>query len=375
MKAAFAALPLLTLALAFSTNAFAQTTSVTPTPPDYPRGKISGYFFGDTYDDMVGNPISSRSYDAAGNDTDPAYISANGKPTGVIGKGLNGFQLRRVYFQLDNDLSAKFSTRFRLEADSKSLTSDGKVGVAVKAAYMQVRQLYPRADFFFGMNSTPTWENSEDYWSYRSIEKTIADFRGILPSTDIGAELKGFVDPAHVLGYTLMVGNGSGQKPETNRDKRTYLALPMHWRDWRLEPYVDYLNSPGARDTATYKVFAAWDIKRGAIGYEYIDQIGHVPAAAFNEAVGHSVFARWPFTDQVAAFARMDLWDPNLRTASRVRSQLWIAGVDYQPLKDVHFMPNVEATQYKAVGLAAVPPHHDLQARLTFFWKFSKPQS
>ncbi len=30
-------------------------------------------------------------------------------------------------------------------------------------------------------------------------------------------------------------------------------------------------------------------------------------------------------------------------------------------------MPNVEATRYRA------PTHHDMQARLTFFYKFNKP--
>jgi hypothetical protein len=31
--------------------------------------------------------------------------------------------------------------------------------------------------------------------------------------------------------------------------------------------------------------------------------------------------------------------------------------------------------QYVAKGTQAVPPHHDLQLRLTLFWKFTKPTS
>ena len=38
-------------------------------------------------------------------------------------------------------------------------------------------------------------------------------------------------------------------------------------------------------------------------------------------------------------------------------------------------MPNVEATQYVAKGKGVAPAHHDLQARLTVFYKFVKPQS
>jgi len=349
--------------------AAAQSGGVTSTPPDYPRGRISGYLFGDWYDNVSGNP--RHAYDASGNDS--AQTNIDGK--NVIGRDLNGFQVRRVYFQLDNDLSVKYSTRFRLEADGKSLTSDGKIGVAVKAAYMQAREIYPRADLFFGVISTPTFENSEDYWGYRAIEKTVADFRGLAPSADVGAEVKGFVDGQHILGYSLMVGDGNGQKPETNRDKRTYLAVPIHWKDWRVEPYVDYENVFSGKDRATYKVFAGWDIPHGALGYEGMEQIGHKPVGNYTEAAANSFFVRWAPKAEWAGFARVDFWEPDRNTAARVDQQLWMLGVDWQPMKDVHFMPNLEGMQYDAKGGAVAPPHHDLQARITLYWKFTKPQS
>ena len=359
------------LVLGVAAAAHAQT-AVTPTPPDFPRGVISGYLFGDWYDNLEGNP--AHNYDAAGNDLGNANIGNNNPPTPIT-RDLNGFQLRRVYFQLDNDLSIKYSTRFRLEADSKSLTSDGKIGVAVKAAYMKVRSLYPRADLFFGVIPTPTFENSEDYWAYRSIEKTVADFRGVAPSADVGAEVKGFADGQHRVGYTVMLGNGGGQKTETNRDKRVYVALPLRWKDVRLEPYVDYENVFNHRDRATYKVFAGYDIPHGAVGYEYVEMVGHKPAGVYSYAVAHSLFARYAFTPMVAGFARMDLWSPDNNTANRVNQQMFIVGVDWQPLKDVHFMPNLENMQYVAKGHGVEPGFGDLQARLTLYWKFTKPQS
>jgi hypothetical protein len=360
--------------LAFASMAGAQAPAapVNPTPPDFPRGRISGYLFGDVYDNLDGDP--HHNYDAAGNDSAQANI--DGKK--VIGKDLNGVQLRRVYFQLDNDLSIRFSTRFRLEADSKSLTSDGKIGVAVKAAYMQVHQVMPRADLFFGVITNPTFENSEDFWGYRAIEKMIADFRGIASSADVGIELKGAVDPDHHVGYAAMIGDGAGNKPETNRDKRAYLAIPLRWQglgqDLRLEPYADYENVYSGRDRATYKVFAADEVGHLGIGYEYLDQVQHRPVGTWVEPFGHSVFARYTASPMLSAFARLDLWNPD-HTANRINQTLWIGGVDWQPMKDVHFMPNVEAMQYHAMGTGVVPPHHDLQARITLFWKFAKPQS
>ena len=344
---------------------------VQSTPPDFPRGRISGYMFADYYYNVAGDP--THHYNAAGSDSDKVNIDNSAAQQ--IGKDLNGFQFRRVYFQLDNDLSIKYSTRFRLEADQKSLTSDGKIGVALRNAYLQVRGIYPRADLLIGLVPTPIWENPEEFWQYRSIEKTIADFRGIGGSQDEGLSLKGFVDYDHRLGYSVMLGNGIGQKPEDNRYKKIMASLPIRLGDLRVEPFADYENGASGTDRATYKGFAGYEFRRCAVGAEVVDRVNHRPVGGNQEPFGFSVFARHNATSTLAAYARFDLWQPDRRADNRIDSQLWIAGLDWQPFKDVHFMPNVEATQYDAKGTGVAPPHHDLQARMTFYYRFSKPNS
>src|SRR5688572_8954085 len=177
----------LVLGAAAAAPASGQTTPVPATDPDFPRGRISGLIFGDFYYNVTGDP--GHSYNAAGVDTARHFIDgstfANGLPR-VIGRDLNGVVIRRVYFQVDNDLSIRVSSRFRLEVDSRELTSGGKLGVYVKAAYVQVKDLITRGNFLFGMLNTPTFESADEFWGYRSIEKTIADFRGVASSSDIG---------------------------------------------------------------------------------------------------------------------------------------------------------------------------------------------
>jgi hypothetical protein len=341
---------------------------VVATDPDFPRGRISGYMFGDAYYNATGDP--QHHYSAAGVDSNLVNIDG----TRNIGKDLNGVQFRRVYLQIDNDLSVKFSTRFRLELDSKELTSGGKLGVFVKNAYLQVKNLVPRGNFFFGEITTPTFENSEEFWQYRSIEKTIVDFRGLASSSDLGIELKGFADGGHKVGYSAMIGDGTGQKPETNRYKRFYLAVPLALvRDLKIEPYVDYEMGFAGADRALYKIFAGYELKKGAIGAEFVDQVVHSRVAPNSEPRGYSVFARATPSPTIGAFARYDHWMPNKRAANRVDSDFITAGLDWQPYKDVHVMPNVVQMQYKAQGTAVAPAHHDTQARLTFYYKFSKP--
>lgn len=357
--------------VAAASRAHAQGSQVTSTPPDYPRGRISGYIFADWYDNVGGDP--RHAYDATG--VDSGQVSIDGKKN--ITRDLEGLLLKRVYFQLDNDITARFATRFRLEADSKSLTSDGKLGVSVKAAYVLARNVYPNADLYAGVITTPLIENPETFWGYRSVEKILADFRGLSGSADQGVVLKGYVDPNKMLGYTALVSNGNGQKPENNRQKRYGLALPIRWKDVHLEPYVDYENVFGHQDRATYRVFAGYDTPyHGAVGYELVEQVQHVAGAnPTRQLLGHSLYARVSPRPEISAFARVDLWDPNRHTGNKVDQTLWMFGADYQPVKDVHFIPNLEGLQYDAKGTAVAPKHNDLQARITVYYVFSKPQS
>ena len=74
-------------------------------------GKISGYMFGDYF------------YNAA---RDTSITSLPNVANGGA-KDLRGFQLRRIYFTYDYDISEIFSTRFRLEADQSSNTGSNKI--------------------------------------------------------------------------------------------------------------------------------------------------------------------------------------------------------------------------------------------------------
>lgn len=352
---------------------------VTGTEPDFPRGRISGLVFGDLYYNVAGDP--THTYSPTGADLGKAYIDGNlAAPTPIITKDLNGAQLRRIYFQLDNDLSIKYSTRFRLEADSRELTTGGKIGVFVKAAYLQAKNWIPRGNAFIGMTSTPTFENSEEFWGYRAIEKTIVDFRGLSPASDLGVSLKGFLDGGHKVGYSGMLGTDTGQRPENNRQKRAYLSIPLRpVEDLRIEPYVDYewiRTSTGEQDRALYKVFAGYELKRAAIGGEVFKQVVHGTNAApdtYVYPVGYSVFARFAGMQKLHGYLRYDKFQPNTEAANRVDQNLYIAGLDWEPYKDVHFMPNIESMQYDARGTALAPSHHETQARITFYYRFSKP--
>lgn len=356
-----------------------------PVPaPDFPRGRISGYMFGDLYYNLAGDP--RHLYDSKGADQSQANIDGRKN----IGRDLTGVQFRRVYFQLDNDLTARVATRFRLEMDGRELSSGGKLGVFVKNAYLQVRSVFPRGDVLFGELSTPTFESSEAFWQYRAIEKTVADFWSVRSSSDLGLQLRGWLDGDHHVGYNAMMGGGNGQKPESDRFKTLYLGVPLRWGDLRLEPYADYqavrVNAGKAavsdtvanNDQATYKVFAGYEFRRWALGVEALSRVNHQAGKPNQEPRAFSVFIRATLHPLLAGYARVDEWRPDQRAANRVDTRLWIAGLDWQPVKDLHVMPNLEIAQYVRHGVAilsANQSHRDMQARITLYYLFSRPLS
>jgi hypothetical protein len=167
-----------------------------------------------------------------------------------------------------------------------------------------------------------------------------------------------------------MVGTGTGQRPETNRYKRFYVGAPVSFSIFKIEPYVDYEDWPDGHDRATYRVFSGAKFGQGAVGLELYDQVRH----GQSEQRAGSLYGRWK-PGQLGLFARVDYWDPNVDAADRVRQWLWIGGVDWEPSKDVHLMPNFETMRYDAHGAATAPASEDLQLRLTFYYRFSGPGS
>jgi pyridoxine 5-phosphate synthase len=340
----------------------------------YPTGEISGMVFGDFYYNVDGNP--NHEYNSSGADSLPAYISGayGDSIPKVIGEGLNGVAIRRIDLQLDNQLSGRIGTRFRIEADGVSLTSNHKLTVAVKDAYIRLTNAVPGGTFYFGMIPTPTWQNREDFWRYRSVEKTIADFHGLGNGSDLGVALKGTVDARGMFGYALMVGNGTGQAPENNRYKKLYLRLPMNVTGkWNLEPYVDYTAGPGGVEVWNYEIGGGFQKARATIGFQFIGNTTKTPGAPTQVPFGVSLFALGAPHYSMTAFFRWDMWKPDTREANRVDQDLYIFGVDWRAAPRVHIMPNVELTNYDAKGTAAAPPDHDMQVRLTFYYIFNKP--
>jgi hypothetical protein len=362
------------------------------------QGKISGGFYGDYF------------YNVARATSTASANLPNSALTGPA--SLQGFVIRRVYFTYDNDFGDKFAMRFRLEFDQTANSSgdyailaNGNGSVYIKDAWLRWKNVFAESDLYFGIQPTSAYDVSEGLWSYRSLEKTIMDLRGVVPSRHLGISLRGKLDQENVFSYCATIANvNSGSQPKDvtpavkNGDKYNLYSLHLAYRpiqelaftlygDFRPSYPVDDPASatvPKAtvsNNTFTGALSAAY--KRGgdfAVGLEaFTQQTGHAYADPTEPAalktlskIGLSFWGWYNFNDLLGAVGRFDYYDPksggNSSEKGDSRSYV-IVGLTYRPDKNVQIMPNVQVETYESI-----PNGRSIEAavtgRLTFAFSF-----
>jgi hypothetical protein len=285
-------------------------------------------------------------------------------------KDLNGFVLRRASLNYDKDISEKFSARFRLEADSKSNTSNSRIGVFVKDAYLKWKNIFDGSDLIVGIQPTFSFEVSEKYWGYRSLEKTIQDLRGFVASRDFGIALRGKLTENGNVNYSVMFGNNSANSPETDKYKRYYAAIDFKpidnftialTGDFKSRSAIEDPNTAGQtleHNTILGSLFLGYSEKnKYSLGVETILQItqndvivvGNLDSEVKNaNALGVSVFGSYWFMEWFSALIRYDYFDPNMDELFKGDSRnFFIAGVDFKVDKNISIIPNVILETYE----------------------------
>jgi hypothetical protein len=398
-------------------------------------GRIWGYVFGDWY------------YKAH---ADSLNRGGNNQYTGIP-QGRNAFQFRRIYLGYDYNISKKFSTELLLAAEDNfpafnppsSATVNGdetfnnKLTFFIKLANIRWKNIWKGTDLVVGEQATPAFPLlSEKIWSYRSIERTIADIRRT-PSYDLGAGLQGVFDPEKKnFGYDLLIANGSSAKAASTSFKWFYGDIYYWFFNKKLvvDLYADYqrLNWQPSwhHDRQMWKGYVAYTTPGLTIGAEgFINNIrndtkdipfkANGPADTINtKATGLSFYVHGNIVpNKLRFFARVDMYNPNknFNTADSAvagisspngynsgsykatynntgavasvtslgdvtsKETFFTIGLDFTPYKGVHFMPNIWYNHYKS-QLSTVPGvaagnsdgNHDLVYRMSFYFVFGK---
>jgi hypothetical protein len=297
-------------------------------------------------------------------------------------KDENAFQYRRIYFTFENYIFEDIKVRFRLESEHSGTS---KINPFVKHAYLECNNLIANHKLYLGIAETNAFKNSEEYWGYRSIEKTIMDLNKISSSADMGIALKGDLTPTVHHWLTIMNGTGYGSAEVDKYKKIGYALWVTPMTGLIIEGYVDYekqdpdntlLSSAkdfsGSSGYNTLKAFAGYEAPQFTLGIETfmrtnsesgienvtVDTSGIISSDKTDiKRFGYSIFGSWitPIP-KVKLFARYDYYDKNNNDDAYTKfdastgaltgglddeETLLIAGLDYIPRGNIHIMPNI----------------------------------
>jgi len=349
-------------------------------PPAVPmQEKLPYKFSGYTFDDYFYNVQSNDNQDLI--------------PNRVINgpQDFNGFIMQRTYFTFDDQISDKFSARFRLEADQASFNTDLKISVFVKDAWLRWKDLYKNGDLWFGIQPTPAYEVEEQLWAYRSLQKTIMDLRGIVPSRDFGASLRGKFNSDGKNNYWFMVGNNSGNRVELDKFKRFYFQYWLNLTKLTITAYYDYRQNPDfiiqppnpgvppqllGANVNTGAIFVGYGVKDkyevGVSSFISDQSNGFIPVVGTphdKKSIGTSIWGWANFSDaKYGLVGRYDFFDPN--TDNQVKNDYrnyWLFSFVYRPIKNIWIMPNVQGEQYQNLP-GTLQLKSAWQPRITFYW-------
>ena len=346
---------ILSILIFSSENSFAQRQGSSTEP----TGKFWGVAFGDYF------------YKAGGDSTISSLEYTKYK------KDFNSFEFRRVNIGFDYSLNENFASTISVSYDGEELTSDGKRTLYLRDANVKWKNIFTNSDLSFGILPTPGFTVvSEKLWSYRSVEKTIMDQRGILGSRDIGIMLNGAFNKNKTVGYYLMIGNGRGTRLETNKYKRFYGNLFYNSPNKKIvfNVYSDYEQSDLTDVTVikkfTVESFAGIQLEKFSFGVEWFRQYQRLKSSGnqviisgigiLTEPWGLSIFTNGTIEEnRLKFFGRYDFYN----TDNNVPNQHFVSiGLDFMPDKRVHIMPNLWLNAYEKNRKSDVVP------RLTVFF-------
>jgi hypothetical protein len=357
-----------------------------------PSGKIWGYAFGDY-----------------------AYkLHADAEKRGSIQysklpQDYNSFNFRRIYLGYDYRFSPNVSSQFLLAHESAveantsnpDVLTDNNRGVYIKAMNIRFKNIIPRATIVAGQQATPTFATLVDgVWGYRSIEKSIADMRGISSSTDLGVGVFGKIGKNENVGYDVLVGNNNGAKVENNNFKKLYTSLYAYFLDKKLVIQGNYETGrsalqPVQKNFSTFKAFIAYKTSTTTFGVDAFKQLqtnnssylrGIADTVSSDaQPSGISFFITQQLKkDKLDFFARFDMYDPDVKFNSNNKyigfyntnkESFATIGLDFIPYKNVHIMPNIWYDQFHSKlpdATGNLKNDYDLAGRITLYFLFNK---
>ncbi|MEX2564724.1 MAG: hypothetical protein WD431_02125 [Cyclobacteriaceae bacterium] len=365
--------------LNFQGHAQEQEDDFKPQEDDFkPNGKIWGYVFGDVIFKVGGDTLDFGRSEFAETE-----------------KNTIGGVLRRIYFGYDYNLSTKWTTRLLFESNASTTTPGGNFGLVVKLGYLEYKGVFeaiPNSKIRVGLIPTPVFAFPEKAWGYRSVEKEALDLRGFGSSTDQGISFEGNFSKDGNSGFTIMIGNGVGNKPQTRKYLEYYISLYKMFFDKKLnlELMIDYSKRDKDLNRTILRGFASYSVPNFRAGMEISPNLVNEKASFGQETINIetqplllSTFISPQVYKNTWLFLRYDYFNPdrdyneNITYGNQSQNydeHLFIAGVQIEIHNKldhkINIMPNIHINAYDKKKNGVVDRDPDVVLRTTVYYNF-----
>lgn len=270
--------------------------------------------------------------------SDLMYVLQEPQPAPFANKGTGGrnsFDLTRVQVGYEYFFNNEFSTR---------VLYDPRVGVGIQEASIMWMNVLPMHSLSFGMMHTTAEQTAEKVFSYRSLGPMLFNRVAYAPEYDAGLAWYGKFDPQGMMHYSLSVANGSGTFPDNDKIKKFALTFGLAPdKASIIELYVDYENRSLGRSVINTKLMYGITSKLFSLGVEGFYRMERKFAVTKDIVpAGGSLFSWFEFSRGIRAVVRADVVDYDLNSSNAGYREAFVnVGVDYTPIPEVHFIPNV----------------------------------
>ncbi|MEN9918102.1 MAG: hypothetical protein RL662_538 [Bacteroidota bacterium] len=199
----------------------------------------------------------------------------------------------------------------------------------------------------------------EKYWMHRHVLRSFQDHYKMGHSVDVG--ISGEYTINRYLAVDMSIANGEGYKNITQNKSTRYTAGVSFYptRNWILRVYGDIYNDgedmrptlpegiteQAYDDQKALSLFTGYQNELISAGIEY-NRVYNKDFLKKKDFFGYSTYASVKIAPKCRAFARYDLIDSESSASNKASwnssdGQLLIAGIEFQPVKQLKIAPNI----------------------------------
>lgn len=260
------------------------------------------------------------------------------------------FEITRAYFGYGYNFSPFFSTKIVLDVADPGV---GKLHQTVFLKNALLKYSNNNLTVNFGLIGLYQFSLQESFWSRRYLYKSFQDAYGFGPSADLG--VTGAYKINKMIEMDASILNGEGYKNlQSDSTFKTGVGVTLRPVDGLvIRGYFDYMPKYAAQ--SSFNTFIGYAKDKFSLGVEYNLQNNH-NRVNDNDFSGVSAYGSYRLGEKFEAFGRYDYLTSNKLEGSTTGwnvsndGQLYIAGIEYTPVKGVKIAPNFQGWDPAADG-------------------------